>query len=96
MDTGDRIFEVLWNGEVQWVVADWREARMYHLNSYCESCGLVWKSRGRYPSYCCPRHDCYSDATIPLGQAWDNLRDPWDDRDVDPDEIEDIRITNVL
>ncbi len=96
----DRIFEVLWNGETRWVVANWYEARKYNLNSYCDSCGLVWRSRGRYPSRVCPGSRCCSDATRPLWQAWDNnlLEDPWDscDSDADADEIEQLRITNVL
>ena len=94
----DKIFEVLWNGKPHWVVANWYEARRYHLTSYCESCGLVWKSRGRHPSRLCPGTTCWSDATRPLWQVWDDLRDPWDscDSEADADEIEQLRITNVL
>ena len=90
MDTSDRVFEWWHNGDRLWVVANWQEARQYHLNSYCGNCGLVYAKRGGKPGYC---PDCFSDDTYRLFEKWEGLDDPWDS-DPDPDEIEETRITN--
>ena len=96
MDRGDRGF--WWyreddSDEMPYVIADWHEARQYHLNSHCESCGAVWAQRGGRPGWC---PNCGSNATNRLIDDWDGLDDPWDcdDGDYDPDEIEERRITN--
>ena len=97
MDRGDRGF--WWyreddSDEMPYVIADWHEARQYHLNSHCESCGAVWAQRGGRPGWC---PNCGSNATNRLIDDWDDLDDPWDpydnDGDYDPDEIEERRIT---
>lgn len=90
----DKVFEVYWNGRTQWVVANWYEARKFHLNSYCESCGLVFKSRGRYPSRLCLGDRCWSDAIRPLWQAWNDLPDG--ENELDAEEAEQLRISTVL
>ena len=96
MDRGDR--EFWWyrkgcRGDMEFVVADWEEAREYYLNSHCDSCGAVWAQRGGHPGWC---PNCGSNATNRLVDDWDDLDDPWDpDNGVyDPREIEERRITN--
>ena len=86
----DKGFEWWHNGERRWGVANWYEAKQYHLRWYCENCGLVFARRGRGPGLC---PDCLSDAVIPLSEAWDTLCDPWEYGD-DPEDIERLRITN--
>ena len=74
------------------VIADWKEARQYHLRCHCESCGAVWAKRGRYPGWC---PNCGSDAANWLSDDWNDLDDPWmGDGDIPPEDIEDCRITN--
>ena len=86
----DKIFEWWHNGDRRWVVADWYEAKQYHLRWFCENCGLVYSRRGRGPGLC---PDCLSRAVIRLCEAWDSRGDPWDQGD-DPEDIESLRITN--
>lgn len=77
--------------DMQPVVANWDEARQYHLNSHCESCGAVWAQRGGRPGWC---PECGSNATNRLEDDWDDLDNPWFDDDLDVDDIEAARITN--
>lgn len=80
--------------KMRYVIANWDEARQYHLNSHCESCGAVWARRGGRPGRC---PECGSDATNRLADDWDNLDDPWSGDgpdDITFDDIEKCRITN--
>ena len=88
----DRGFWWYHNGHLDYVIADWKEARQYHLRCHCESCGAVWAKRGRYPGWC---PNCGSDAANWLSDDWNDLDDPWmGDGDIPPEDIEDCRITN--
>ena len=78
-------------GEMPYVVADWDEARQYHLNCHCEHCGAVWAQRGGRPGWC---PNCSSNCTNRLSDDWDDLENPWYDDEVSPDDIEERRITN--
>ena len=73
------------------VVADWYEARQYNLNTHCESCGATYAARGGRSRFCpC----CGNDCTERLCDVWEDFKDPWDDPDCDPDDLEENRITN--
>ena len=87
----DRVLEWFHDGDHQFVVATWYEARRYRLNSHCEDCGVTYAKRGHHPGFC---PNCGSDYTERLVDVWDDLRDPWMDEDADPADIEECRITN--
>ena len=55
-------------------IANWYEAKQYHLHWYSDNCGLAYSRRGPGPGMC---PDCFSRAVIRLCEVWDDLDDPW-------------------